>query len=83
MATENYEVWKNGALQSSTPVTIPDSVANQRTVVTQALNAMANNRTFIALASPTNAEVVAQVKALSQQSNAIIRMLLGQFDATN
>lgn len=57
--------------------------ANRATVQTQAANALANNRTFVALASPTNAQVVAQVKALTRQNNGIIRLLLNQLDGTD
>lgn len=54
-----------------------------------ARNAVAGNTTFIALGTPTNAQVVAQVKALSQQNNVIIptllrtiRLVLGALDDT-
>lgn len=53
-----------------------------------ARNAVATNQTFIGLASPTNAQVAAEVKALAQQNNVIIptllrtiRLLLGALDA--
>lgn len=57
--------------------------ANQLTLQQQARTAMVNNRTYTALASPTNAQQTAQVKALTQQMNGVIRLLLGQLDATN
>lgn len=51
--------------------------------------AMSNNATFIAIAAPTNAQIVAQVKALSQQQNlllrevsALLRLALGALDDT-
>lgn len=57
----------------------------------------ANNQAFNQLASPTNPQVLAQVKALTTQNNALIsqvqaltaqnsaliRLALGSFDATN
>lgn len=46
----------------------------------QALDA---NKTFLAITSPSNAQVVAQVKALARQNNALIRLLLGRFDGTD
>ena len=41
-----------------------------------AVAAQATNATFIALGAPTNAQIIAQVKALSQQNSAIIRRLI-------
>ena len=56
---------------------------NRTTIEQQAANALAGNRTFLALASPTNAQNAAQVKALTQQNNRIIRLLLNQLDGTD
>jgi hypothetical protein len=41
----------------------------------QAAGAIADNNAFIAIASPTNAQTLAQVKKLTQQNNRIIRSL--------
>lgn len=46
------------------------------TLETQARNAVAVNTTYLAIGSPSNAQVVAQVRALTQQSSAVIRRLL-------
>lgn len=59
------------------------SSSNETTIRAQALAALTTNRTYTALASPSTAQNTAQIKALSQQHNAIIRMLLGLFDGTN
>lgn len=48
----------------------------------KAQTALATNATFLAIASPTAAQVATQAKALSRQCDAIIRILLGQFDST-
>jgi len=56
---------------------------NEETLQEQALQALQNNRDFLAIGTPTNAQVLAQVKALSRQMNGAIRMLLGQLDGTN
>lgn len=42
---------------------------------TQAAQAITANRAFLAIASPTNAQTLAQVKALTRQNTAIIRAL--------
>jgi hypothetical protein len=57
--------------------------ANRLTIEDQARQALVNNRTFVALATPTNAQVLAQTRALSRQVNGIIRMLLNQLDDTD
>lgn len=49
---------------------------NLTTIFTQAQNALANNSNYTAIVSPTNAQVVAQVQALTNQNNKIIRVLL-------
>lgn len=59
------------------------TTANGDTLRSQAAQALAANRTYVALASPTNAQVAAQVKALTRQNNGIIRLLLNQLDGTD
>lgn len=60
-----------------------DRAANLATLQTQATNALATNRTYAALASPSTAQNTAEIKALAQQMNVVIRLLLNQLDATN
>ena len=48
------------------------------TITTQATTAIGLNRTFLALAAPSNAEVVAHVRRLSRQNNGIIRLLVNR-----
>lgn len=55
---------------------------NQATIISQAQGALTTNATYIALASPTTAQNTAQIKALSQQVDKLIRLALGLFDAT-
>jgi hypothetical protein len=56
---------------------------NDETIRQQAANALVNNRTYVALTSPTAAQTTAQVKALSRQNNGLIRQLLGLLDGTD
>lgn len=59
------------------------ATANRETLERQGLTALDTNRAFIALAAPTNAQTLAQVKALTRQNIAIIRLLLNRLDATD
>lgn len=57
--------------------------SNRTTLTTQARAALAGNRTFLANASPTNAQTLAQVKALTRQMNAVIRLVVGDLSGTD
>lgn len=57
--------------------------ANRETIRADALGALAANRNFVSLTTPTNAQVLAQTKALSRQVNGIIRVLLDQLEGTD
>ena len=50
------------------------SDANAETLRQKAAAALDSNATFLANTSPTNAQVSAQVKALTRQVNALIRL---------
>jgi hypothetical protein len=63
-----------------TSATLDATSANARQIETASRSALAQNKAFLALASPTNADVLAQVKALTRQMNGVIRLLLGQLD---
>lgn len=56
---------------------------NDRSIRDAARNALATNRTYVGVASPTAAQNVAQIKALSRQNNGLIRLLLGLLDGTD
>lgn len=58
-------------------------LANRTTIEQAALAAIATNKTYIGRATPTAAQQTAQIRALSQQQNGIIRLLLAQLDATD
>ncbi len=55
---------------------------DETTLRDRATSALATNTTYLALATPTNAQVVAQVKALTQQVNALIRLAVRALDST-
>lgn len=73
-----------------------NSERNRETLVQQAIAAMATNledidrnTAALAVATPTNAQVVAQLKEVTRQSsfhakqlNALMRLVLGKLDAT-
>jgi hypothetical protein len=49
-------------------------LTNKAGLEDRAAQALAGNQTFLNLASPTNAQTLAQVKALTKQVNALIRL---------
>ena len=59
------------------------AATNNTTIREQARTALTGNRTFLAVAAPTNAQVGAQVKALTRQMNGLIRLTLGELDGTD
>jgi hypothetical protein len=64
-----------------TDAQIAQAVANRATLESHIPTAIANNVTYLGLASPTNAQVVAQVQALTRQIDGLVRLLYsGQFD---
>jgi uncharacterized protein VirK/YbjX len=62
-------------------VDIVTSGNNANTLKTRASSALTNNATFLAIQSPTNAQTLAQVQALTRQCNGLIRYLLRRFDS--
>lgn len=70
-----------GAEKSRTPGT-PEAKARLN-LVGKANNALAANSTYLAIGSPTNAQVAAQVALLTKECNALIRLLLSKLDSTS
>lgn len=56
---------------------------NRQTIEGRALAALQANRDFLALQAPTNAQVLAQVRAVTRQSSNLIRLVLERHDATD
>lgn len=59
------------------------AMLNEATIRDRATTALTVNRDFLAIASPSNAQTLAQVKALTRQNTAVIRLLLGLLDDTD
>jgi hypothetical protein len=57
--------------------------ANAQTLLTKAANALANNATYLAIGSPTTAQAIAQVNALTLQIDALIRLAANQLSSTS
>lgn len=74
--------YSDGSWSSSTTAPDGSTTANLQALQTKAQQALANNATFQAIASPSNAQNAAQVQALTKQCNGIIRLLLGLLDTT-
>jgi len=68
----------NGVVVSSTPVVVDitqEWVTND--LRTKGLAALTANQTYLALASPSTAQNTAQIKRLTRECSALIRLLLG------
>ncbi len=57
--------------------------ANAETLRAQAASALATNSAYLALGSPTQAQAVAQVRMLTLEVSALIRLALGLLDSIN
>jgi len=56
---------------------------NRTTLTDRAVTSLQGNRDFLALTSPSQADALAQIKDLTRQSTALIRLLLGLLDRTD
>ena len=95
-ATRTYTTYNaQGILTNSRPYTPEEHVnadatavvetasRNRDSIEEQAGAALDANTAYLGLATPTNAQVAAQVKALTRQNNKIIRLVLGRLDGTD
>lgn len=55
---------------------------NRATLAERAAAALDANRTYLALTSPTNAQNLAQIRLLTRECTALIRLLLNRLDGT-
>lgn len=65
------------------PAAPPAHIANRATLEERAATALAANATFLAIATPTNAQTLAQVKTLTKECTALIRLALNLLDSTD
>lgn len=82
MPTEDVEVYADGVLIATEQVEVSQGALNERTLVAQAATALANNTAYLAIASPSQVQAVAQVEALTRQVNKLIRLVLNRLDDT-
>jgi hypothetical protein len=77
--TEVDEVFADSKLATSTPRVV-DITADvvELDLHTKARQAYTVNRAFLANAAPTNAQVLAQVRALTRQTQALIRLVVAR-----
>jgi hypothetical protein len=83
MATGQAITWnQSGQIVGTLNVEIPPENANADLLQQRARAALAANTTYLAIGTPTNAQVAAQVRRLTQECTGLIRLLLGQLDST-
>jgi hypothetical protein len=76
---ENPTIWHSADVQWKSGT----EQANHQSIQRAAQTALNANRVFLALATPTQAQNLAHIQALTRQNQGIIRLLLQQFDGTN
>lgn len=74
------QVWNGTAFASPTA---NSEEANAATIRQQAAQAFLDNRAFLAITSPTNAQNAAQLKAITRQMNKAMRLVLGDLSGTD
>lgn len=75
------DTYNNGTKTGTETIATPE-VDNADNLRSKAVAALTANATYLAVATPTNAQVAAQVQALTRECSGVIRMLLGLLDST-
>lgn len=60
----------------------PQAQANRETLQGRAAAALTANDTYLAIGSPTNAQNLAQIRALTRECSGVIRLLLSRLETT-
>lgn len=64
------------------PPSFIDRQANRAELIAKSEQALSINKTFLALAAPTNAQALAQIQMLTRECDGLIRLLIGKLDLT-
>jgi hypothetical protein len=75
-------VYYDAAGQPTTAAAVLAANTNLADLTAKIPTALANNATYLAIGSPTNAQVAAQVAALTRQIDALGRIVGGLLDST-
>lgn len=78
-----FDVEPSPAEQRAILVRITTANTNEETLQNRAHAALSANETFLALPTPTNAQVLAQVQRLTKECSGVIRLLLSELDSTS
>ena len=70
------------ALMASNPQPVNAPWRVQQTLLDRAQTALTVNDTYLALTAPTTGQTLAQIKALTRECSALIRLLVQQLDTT-
>lgn len=79
--TRPYTAVENAEADARVLAVLQESNGEQ--IRTAATDALAANRLFLALTTPTNAQTVAHVRALTRQMNAVIRLAVNDLTGTD